>query len=149
MAKNSLYSRDQRRPCTWKCFKSPEQRPFTYLFHQAGHCQYKLKRKSQWMHLIVSSGHFQRLLTVGQLQKTQRHFRDLPLVFSTLLEPNELLLPQRRKLEGRFPFYTLVTQCICFQSLLRTMFSPQSCQHKDEHFKTPIMSQDPAQMSFS
>lgn len=69
MAKNSLQGWDQSRPCTWKDFKSPKQRSLELFVSGTDISKGKMKRTSQEMQLIVSSGHFQRLLC--RLQKTE------------------------------------------------------------------------------
>lgn len=101
------------------------------------------------MHLIMSSGHFQRLLPVLSTSKdTKGTLETFPLESSPLLGSTNFFSPKEGNRGEKLPLYSLIIQCICFQSLLHAMLLPWSCQHKREHLKTQITHQDSTQMSF-
>lgn len=108
MAKNSLYGWDQRKPCTWKCFKSPKLKatsPISFINQYT--ISVKWKGKVSRCNWLCPLDIFKGFWLLCQLQKTQRALWGLCPGVLSIACAGLTSFPQKKKPRGKTPFLVI------------------------------------------
>lgn len=129
MVQNSLHGGDQRRPCTWKGFKTPKQRLLQLLLSWTSTSLVSNGKDTS----VDATDRVLRALSKASdcclsFKRSRRH--DVSPVSSPLCDKDKFLL-QIRQWGKRLTSHSLTIQCICFQYLQGARLFSGSCLHKD------------------